>query len=224
MVYAFILLLQLVILYFLSKRVKQHFQNLLIRLTRNKKISVWIFAIFFLPGTIIHELSHLVTALVLFIPVGKIKLIPEVEENKVALGSVSFTKVDIFRSTIVGLAPFVIGILTIFALLSYVTQNNLLTNYLWLIVTAYIIFQVGNSMFLSKSDLSSAFKLLLVFLIVYIILYYFGVKISFDANSLFSDAAIKLIKKANIFLLVPIVIDLVALLLVRPVKILGFTK
>ncbi|HKC14513.1 MAG TPA: hypothetical protein VKC89_00935, partial [Patescibacteria group bacterium] len=43
----------------------------------------------FLPGVIVHELSHYLLASLLFVPVGDIEFMPQRREGELKLGSVS---------------------------------------------------------------------------------------------------------------------------------------
>jgi hypothetical protein len=70
------------------------------------------FSLIFLPGVFLHELSHLVTAKVLGVRTGRFSLLPEVlPDGRLQLGYVEAARTDIFRDSLVGVAPLVTGIL-----------------------------------------------------------------------------------------------------------------
>lgn len=217
MIFLLLFILQILILYFLSRNLKGKLFNFFYKLTKRKKVSTYLFAILFLPGTYFHELAHGLAARILFVPVGNLKLKPQVEENKIKLGSVAIAKVDPFRRTIIGIAPFLIGTITIFVSLYLATAYNLLHSPLTIIIIGYLVFQIGNSMFSSKKDLEEAWKVMLVLLAIFISIHLLGFRI--DIKSIFSKEAIETIKTANLYLLVPLIINLIILSLLRLAKI-----
>src|SRR5258708_10781629 len=137
-------------------------------------------------------MSHFLTALFLLVPVGQIELVPVIEENGVRMGSVPIGKTDIIRRTLIGVAPILFGLAIIFITISLPIS--------WFI-RVYIAFEIGNTMFSSERDLEGVIPFLVFLIIVYIILYFLGVRISFPIN-------MELFKTADIFLLIPIGVDL----------------
>jgi hypothetical protein len=187
MLYIILFLLELLILFFLSKKVINIIANFFYRITKNKKTTIYLLAIFFLPGTFIHEISHFLTALFLLVPVGNLELIPQIGEGGVKLGSVEIGKCDFLRRFLIGIAPLVIG--TVLIMISI--------EKLPLIVALYLVFQIGNTMFSSKRDLEGGKVLLLLITIVILIL------IILEVNLPQTD----LVQKSCIHLLLPIGID-----------------
>lgn len=111
------------------------------------------YSLIFLPGTIIHELSHWIVAEVLQVRTGEISIFPDdAEGNTQRLGSVATEKTDPFRGFLIGLAPFISGVLIL------VVLGQLLSVgwgvYIWwqLVLIVYGIIVVGNSMMISSSD------------------------------------------------------------------------
>ena len=112
LIYLFLLLL---ILFFLSRKIYDTIYLLSIKIFRSNRLAVLIITLILLPGTIIHELSHLVTAFILRVPTGKFSLIPEIEDSGgVLLGHVEIGNSDPFRQSLIGLAPTVIGVILIY--------------------------------------------------------------------------------------------------------------
>lgn len=114
------------------------------------------YSIFFLPGTIVHELSHWVVAEVLRVKTGEITIFPDDQEGETQrLGSVATAKTDPFRGFLIGLAPFISGILILLIL------GRLLSDgwgvYLWwqVVLLIYGIIVTGNSMMISSADRKS---------------------------------------------------------------------
>ena len=105
------------------------------------------------------------------VPTGNIKIFPDSDpvDGRIALGSVQVAKTDFLRSSLVGMAPFIVGCILLYAatailfgpLLAQPTltdafnwltqQSELLLNpitWLWF----YFIIAVSNTMFMSKED------------------------------------------------------------------------
>src|SRR3989344_7337481 len=98
MIYIIILFAELVILYFLSKRLTQDLFNFIYGLTKKRNLAIYILAVLFLPGTFIHEISHFLTALFLFVPVGEVEFLPEIQgSDSLKMGSVAIGKTDPIR-------------------------------------------------------------------------------------------------------------------------------
>src|SRR5688572_24943167 len=119
MVFFIIFVLEFILLFFLSKRLIRALSLTIFKITKSQNVVINTLAVIFLPGTIFHELAHLLTAGVLLVPVGEISVIPEIEENGVKLGSVQIGKVDPFRLTIVGVAPVLLGLSAILGILYF---------------------------------------------------------------------------------------------------------
>jgi hypothetical protein len=107
-----IILIELFLLYLISKRVKSLTFQTAYRITHNQHLSLVVFSLLFYPGIVVHELAHLVTAAVLFVPVKSMHLTPFfTEEGKIQGGSVITKDVDIVRKSLIGIAPLVVGLI-----------------------------------------------------------------------------------------------------------------
>ena len=216
MLFALLLIIEIFILYLLSRRVTKKVHQFFYRLTKSEKWTNYLFAVFFLPGTFLHEVAHFLVALALLVPVGQLELMPEMEEkNRLKMGSVPVAKTDLIRRAAIGIAPFVLGLVLIFVSLAWVKSQNLFANYLIVILLGYLVFEVGNTMFASAKDLEGAWVLLVGFLLIPLSLYVLGFRVSLDPASFLSSELTALIKKANVFLLVPIIIDFVVISLLQ---------
>lgn len=117
----------------------------------------WLYTLIFLPGTILHELSHWLMAELLGVRTGEITILPEFESNPPAdrarLGSVQTAKTGPLRSFLIGSAPFFTGLISLWVL------GNLLLQGDWLLwqygLIFYGIIVVGSSMLLSQEDRKS---------------------------------------------------------------------
>jgi len=103
--------LSLLVLIFAQRLLQREIQIILLFLTRKPNLAIGIFSILLLPGVFIHEISHLLMAIILRVPVKKISLLPEVtKQGKIRLGFVQTAKSDVIRDSLIGLAPFIIGL------------------------------------------------------------------------------------------------------------------
>lgn len=213
MVYAFIILIQVGILYLSSLRITQ----LLISSNSNsrfKLIRYLIFYIFFLPGTFLHELSHFLMAKLLRVGVDKFNLLPTFNESKIILGSVSVSQTDFIRRFIIGVAPLFFGLIMItilvFGFLNY-KENLPLWAYVLFI---FLVFVISNTMFLSDKDLSGSWKFYLFLTILIMVLYFvfnvFGIKADFYYKL---DQILQKIDFLAYLLIYPVALNLIFLLI-----------
>jgi len=171
----------LAFLFLISKALSKHLGLLIFRLTRhNHTLTVRLMAAVFLPGTIVHEFAHASVAQFMGVPVGDIELMPVIEGNYVKLGSVKVADTDPFRRFLIGMAPVFVGLILIFTVL-IMFQRFGEDWPLWAVfLVYYAIFEVGNGMFSSRRDMEGAIELFVAVAIVIGILYFFGVRFSFD--------------------------------------------
>lgn len=186
-------------------------------ITKNKNISVYLFSLVFLPGTFIHEVSHFIAALFLLVPVGEVKLIPEITPNNlIKMGQVPIAKTDIVRRFLIGIAPFVLGVALLLLTVYFWSVNN--QAFIWWkdILTVYIVFEIGNTMFSSKKDMEGAVEMLLVILFLGLIIYATGINIpavfTFLPEMFFTNF-FKVFADASGFLVIPVATDLLILLI-----------
>lgn len=172
----------------------------------------------FLPGIIIHELSHFLVASLLFVPVGEIEFMPEIEEGGLKLGSVSIGQTDPIRRFLIGVAPVVAGLSIILGLLYFIEVNKI-GGIGILALIFYILFAVGNTMFSSKKDMEGAL-ILLAFVSIFLIAFFImGFRINLSwFESKFFVSFFENLKQANLLLLALIVIDLAVYSLIRIVR------
>jgi hypothetical protein len=175
MIPLFFLILSLTVLFLISYHLKINLYRLFYRLTKNHLLSVRLLALTLLPGTIIHEGSHLIAALALNVPTGQITIFPEIpreDTDSTKLGSLKMAQTDPFRHTLIGLAPFFFGIISIISIFLLYFNLNLKSpgldhfignlqlsfqnNPAGFIFFSYLLFSVSNSMFSSAQDLVAA--------------------------------------------------------------------
>lgn len=156
----------------LQRRLHYEIQAILFLLTKRIDLALAIFSIIFLPGVILHELSHFLMAKTLKVPVGKFSIIPQpLSGGKLRLGYVETAPTDFFRDAMIGTAPLITGSLFVaYAGLinldfgSYWSQINLgeISSFSMILRDAvdqpdfwiwfYLIFVVSSTMFPSATD------------------------------------------------------------------------
>jgi len=156
----------------LQRSLHREIQAFLLILTRRTVLTEVIFALIFLPGVFLHELSHFLMAKVLGVQTGKFSLIPQALPNgRLRLGYVETASGGFIRDALIGAAPLVTGSLfvTYVAIYHYhllpVWEFVRLTgwNGLWMGLSAitkasdfwiwfYLTFTISSTMMPSESD------------------------------------------------------------------------
>lgn len=112
-------------------------------------------------------------AIILFLRVRDIHIIPQWEHNNVRLGYVTYEKKDVFRSIAVGIAPVIVGVLFFWWLSALNPFQN--TGIFFRLFMVYIIFVISSTMFSSKQDLIDIVYVIPLFIVVGILLYSFHI-------------------------------------------------
>lgn len=214
------IILETFLIFIISKTLINNLARIFLRLTKSHKATVHILAILFLPGTILHELAHLLTAGVLFVPVGEISVIPEIEGDSVKLGSVQIGMTDPIRRMIIGVAPLLVGLGIIMEII-YFNKDSLSSAPWWLLLLfGYLIFQITNTMFSSKKDMEGAVAFFGIFILIIslslLTLYLSGnIAVLSNVSQLNFSGANFLIENMCKFLLVPLALDLIILGIIK---------
>ena len=199
MVYYGLLLLQLVFLSYIGQRNMQTLFHRLHRTIKSTSVSFYIISILYVPGTLLHELSHLFTSVLLFVQPKNINLIPKITESEnsysIRLGYVQHEKTDPFRGFLIGIAPFFVGC-GFFFLVHY---SALFPHPVWYlnILLFYLFFTISSTMFPSKQDLTEAIVIIPVLLIAGTLIFVLKIPI---VHYLLSDEYIHVLKSLNIYL------------------------
>lgn len=165
-------ILTLLPLALLQRLLHREIQASFLILSRSPEFSIALFSIIFLPGVLLHELSHYLTAVILGVQTAHFSLIPQLLPNgRLQLGYVETVKSDFFRDSLIGAAPLIAG----GAVVAYlaVTRLDLLPLWdairngqfgvLWLDITLlpttqdfplwfYLVFTISSTMLPSQSD------------------------------------------------------------------------
>ncbi|HSB65078.1 MAG TPA: hypothetical protein VLD65_00785 [Anaerolineales bacterium] len=178
------LLLLLAPLVFLERFLQREIQAIFLLLTRQPEISMALFSLLFLPGILLHELSHFLMAKLLDVPTGRFSIIPrKLEGGRIQLGYVETVSTDFVRDALIGVAPLVTGV--IFIVIAGVARLGI--NSLWDVILQgrlnslssilpamvdrpdfwlwfYLVFAVSSTMLPSASDRRAWLPLILVML------------------------------------------------------------
>lgn len=211
-----LLLIVLVFLIYLLARKNHNLLFLLLFLwTNSKNWAINILTFIFLPGTLIHEVSHWIIATILRVPTGELSILPKIKDNgEIQAGKLEIAQTDPFRHALIGLAPIFSGLAIIYTLgkfFSYDISLIFTTKYLILnALICYLLFVVTSSMFSSHKDLETMVIALPITLLVIFMLNYIGVRIFFEATLL--DKTARILTELNGYLLICFVVDLFILI------------
>jgi hypothetical protein len=203
-----VLLLELLALFIFSKHIGLQISRFLSNLTNHHKISGLMLALIFLPGTILHELSHYLMAVILRVRAVNFTLLPKIGQDNIVLGSVGIVHSDPLRRFLIGIAPIILGVAILFFSISYLINSSLSFASIYGLLIYYAIFTISNTMFSSKADLEGAGKLLFVVGLIILGIYLLGFKPQID---MFKDWLF--LNQAQKILLIPIGLDFLALLI-----------
>src|SRR5919204_925720 len=153
---------------FLQRWLHQHIQGLTFAVTGDPGCAMRILFLLLLPGVILHEGSHWVVANLIGVRTGKVSLgLARSRGKQFSLGSVNVERTDSFRESLIGVAPFVVGLGAIILIAGYgfdlwpdsgLSLNQMLDRVLsttndWLTwLDLYLIFAVSTAMIPSESD------------------------------------------------------------------------
>jgi hypothetical protein len=153
---------------FLQRWLHQHIQGLTFAVTGDPGCAVRLLFLLLLPGVILHEASHWVVANLIGVRTGKVSVgLGRARGKQFSLGSVNVERTDALRESLIGLAPFVVGLGAILLIAGYgfdlwpesgLSLNQMLDRVLstsndpltWF--DLYLVFAVSTAMIPSESD------------------------------------------------------------------------
>jgi hypothetical protein len=160
----------LALLYLTRRKLTRELSKLMGQLGDGHRSFIAIWSVIFLPGTIIHEVSHFFAAaftgaktydIEIFPKLGKLTLGQESKEH-IRLGSVKTQKLGIVRGFVIGTAPLIVGLILLVWIASTLpTDYQQLTNTLEL-AKLYLFFNISNSLFLSWTDIKKMLPLVVI--------------------------------------------------------------
>jgi len=184
-------LISLVILFLTKKKLTQSLGNFIHSLGGNQHTAIVVWSIIFLPGTIVHEISHFLFAALTGARTGKIDIFPEYLESRsddegsvrVALGSVQTQKLNFIQGFLVGTAPFITGIALLIWLAALLQTSFSAGNTPLFLLEGYLFFTIANSFFPSWPDIKQTLPLIIILAILTILIWFFGFQISLSSSS-----------------------------------------
>ena len=88
--------LTLLPLVFLQRLLHREIQAVFLILSRSERVTITLFSLIFLPGVLLHELSHYGMAVLLGVDAARFSLIPQLlEDGRLQLGYVETAQTDI---------------------------------------------------------------------------------------------------------------------------------
>ena len=162
----------LVLLVVVQRWVHQHLHGVAYLFTGNRDMALLLYALPLLPGVALHEVAHATMAVLLGVKTAQLSIVPQQQaDGHIRLGSVQVERVDVVRSSLIGVAPLLAGSVAIVLIIRFVfgvttldeavqrgDLSNLLTSlggvlrvpdaWLWL----YLLFAIANAMLPSPSD------------------------------------------------------------------------
>lgn len=103
--------LALLLLLFTHRWTTHLFIRALLHLTGNLNVAMMLYALFILPGTIVHEVAHWLMAILLGVRASLPRVLPSgVDANgRMVLGYVQIQRTDPLRHSLIGVAPLLAG-------------------------------------------------------------------------------------------------------------------
>ncbi len=188
------LLATLPLLLFLQRWISRHTQIIFLLITRHAEMAILLNQLVFLPGVLLHELSHWVMARIIGVRTMGFSVWPNRQpDGSLRLGYVHTEKVDFLREALVGAAPLLAGCTAVVAIglgllqldqvaLSFVQgdwarASGMMEHVLQsadLLLWVYVLFALSNTMMPSASDRRAWPLVGLLFLALGVGLYYAG--------------------------------------------------
>ena len=209
-----------------KKKMTSDLSRLVHRFGGSQHSAIIVWSIIFLPGTLVHEISHFLVAALTGARTGKIEIFPEYlgeelnekKSTRVALGSVQTQKLNPLQGFLVGIAPFVSGMALLIWLASLLQASYYVGNTWIFILEGYLFFTIANSFFPSWPDIKQTIPLIIIFVLISFLVWYFVFQVSLSSNSYVWTILDSLWKAIGISVLLNLAIIGVLFLLLRLTK------
>jgi len=160
----------LLLLLWAKRLLSQHLYGLGLLISQDHDKAALFSLFLLLPGVILHELSHWLVAKALRVPTGRLTLGPRRSGEALTFASLPVARTDLFRKSVIGLAPLFGGTLAIFLtarwgwpffpwgfspdealrhLISHLGEYARVPHLLFLL---YLLFSLSNGMLPSEAD------------------------------------------------------------------------
>jgi len=180
--------------FIVQKLLHREIQYIFLIIFRNPTLVIALFSLLLLPGVLIHEVSHLISAIILRVKVLKFSIVPRSLRNgQLRMGYVETKRTDFIRDSIIGIAPLIAGLLLIATIANnflgfknfnstFITSKNqlifpILENFMTqndLGIWLYLCFCISSTMIPSAADRQSWKNVIFGLAIIIIILVLFG--------------------------------------------------
>lgn len=216
-----IFLIELFIIFLSSRYIFKSLFLFFLVLTKSQKVAIVCLSVIFFIGVAIHELSHMFVAEVLSVKTHGIEMIPELQNGKLKMGSVSVSKTDFVRAFLIGVAPLIIGCSVIISSLWFIqktfTLRSVFSSFPAILITIfimYLLFVIANTMFSSKKDMEGAVELLIILVVFEVGAFFVHVPVNQFIISLASNSNFeKVMQEIDFLFAIPVGINLVSVLL-----------
>lgn len=152
-------ILGIIAIFIFSRAVLRHMFLFLHSFTRSQSVGIGVISVLYFPGTVVHEMSHYVIALLLNMHPCDVSLFPVIEGRRVRLGHVEYErqKGDFIRPILVGIAPLFGATVVLWLIIqaNLLFQGGVFTQ----IITGYFLLSVTANMFSSDQDLKYSWYL-----------------------------------------------------------------
>lgn len=152
----------------IERWLQQHIQGFAFAVTGDPGCAVRVLFLLLLPGVLLHEFSHWLIANLTGVRTGAVSIgLGKTRGKHFSLGSVTVERTDPLREALIGIAPFIFGIVAVWAIMGYgfdlwpdrhITPE-LVGSRIWESITdpltwlaLYLVFAVSTSMIPSESD------------------------------------------------------------------------
>lgn len=213
-------------MFLFSRSLTNALARLLYKISHSRSFTFNGLAVIFLPGTLIHEIAHMLIAGLFFVPSGDLTIFPEIEGDEVRFGSVKIAQSDPIRRFIIGVAPVIFGMFLILAVLFLSLQFYTSATPWWQIaLIVFLVFEVANTMFSSKKDMEGAVILFVIFFVIVGAflgaLYYTNLLLPFLSwiSSINYPNLTEFFRKSAGLMLIPIGLDLIFILIAKIFKV-----
>lgn len=177
------------LLYLTRRKMTQELGRLVRKLGGGDRAFLIVWSAIFLPGTIIHEVSHFLAAAMTGAKTGRVEIFPELPSKKLRdpsapsngalgmtakLGFVETQRLGPVRGFLVGTAPLLVGL----GILIWIAgpKDQILHTWTQDLILWYLFFTVANSLFLSWADVKQALPLLVIAAILGGGVYFAGIR------------------------------------------------
>lgn len=154
------------VMLFLQRWLQQHIQGLTYAVTGNPGCAVRALFLILLPGVLLHEGSHWLVANLIGVRTGKVSIgLGKMRGKHFSLGSVTVDRSDPLRESLIGVAPFIFGLVAVWLLMGFgfslwtpneplqvwdAIASTITDPLTW--ICLYFVFAVSTSMIPSESD------------------------------------------------------------------------